>query len=212
MQFAQQQTILVSLFSLLLIGCSSEQGGSANHVDVRDGVAILIFGQGGTEYKLGKVSGDQVALFATYGGVTITMTELEKTVSKIGPEDTSNQQSALQSAFFKYRLPGIWKLEIATVNGKDQPVQDNDPSYLVIRADKTFRIIKKGRKPEGTWALNSEGQLVMNLADGQSITQEIKRQQGEKLELTTKDEDGDLLTALYGRTSLIEEPKAVDEQ
>lgn len=189
-------------------------GDSVAAVAVRDGVALCVFEGSGREYKVGKVVGDQVTLFATFGGVTISLKDLEKAVAGIegeGADDWRKEQRALGNALLAQQLPGIWIVENVMMDGKAEAVHADDPNYLVIRADKTFRLIKKGRKPEGTWKLDAEGQLAMDSTNDESKTAKIKRQSGDKLELTI-DDKGIVVLLRYGRSGLTEEPKAIDEQ
>ncbi|MDA0589105.1 MAG: hypothetical protein O2820_19935 [Planctomycetota bacterium] len=51
----------------------------------------------------------------------------------------------------------------------------------------------------------------MDATNDDSKTAKIKRQRGDKLELTI-DDNGTVILLKYGRSSLTEEPKAIDEQ
>jgi len=158
----------------------------ATTIYVRDGVAICVFVKSGGEYRVGTVESDQVTLYATYGGVTLALKHLEEAITTIADGDAEGprqEQRALANALISQQLLGIWKVEGISLDGTAQPVRDEEPSYLIIRADKTFRIVKKGRKPSGTWELNSDGRLVMNATNDESKTAEIRRQPGDKLEL-----------------------------
>lgn len=204
------------ILSLLFSGCSGGQsGGSVARIEIRDGNAVCVFRESNGEYPVGKVDNGQVTLFATYGSVVVTMSDLEETVSRIDigdgkKGDWRTEQRALANALFSQQLPGIWLVENASIDGKVESVRDEDPNYLVIRADKTYRIVKKGKKREGTWTLDSKGGFVMNATAGESRTAEMKRQPGDKLELTV-DDDGRVVMLRYARTGLTVEPKAVDE-
>ena len=160
MQFTRLQFIAVAVVSVLFASCSgSKDGGSVARVDQRDGSAVCVFSQGDNVYKFGKVDNDQVELYATYGRFTLALKDVEEAISNISPkdvEDAKDQQRALYNALFSLQLPGIWKVEKVSIDGKGQAVRDDDPNYLVIRADKTYRIIrgtKAGRNlddgPEG---------------------------------------------------------------
>lgn len=186
----------------------------ATRIYVHDGIAFCAFVKSGGQYKVGTVDGDQVTLYATYGGVTLALKRLEEAVATIAEGDAEGPRQeprALANALFSQQLLGIWIVESISFDGMAQSVRDDDPSYLILRADKTFRIVKKGRKPSGTWELDSEGRLVMNATNDESQTAEIRRQPGDKLEMLMED-DGSMVKVQYGRTDLTEEPKAVDEQ
>jgi hypothetical protein len=207
----------VGLLVVLWIGlCFTTVQGAEVTVAVRDGVAICVFGPSGREYKVGKVNNDQVGLFATYGGVPIAIEDLKQAVSTISTTEAkaksklpNDEQRLLLNALLTPQLVGIWILEKASVDGKPEPVTPDDPSYLVVRADKTFQIIKKGQKPVGKWEFDSKGQFVMKTSK-KTMSSQVRRQPGDRLELEFI-EDGSKVLAQYSRTNLTKEPKAVDQ-
>jgi len=185
----------------------SSNGTSNARVTIQDSVAICVFTKSGKEYKLGTANGDQVTLFATYGSLTVAMKDLEDIISGIvGDIDGWRQeQRAIGNALFSQQLPGIWIVESVLVDGKAQAARADDPNYLILRDDKTFRIVKRGLKPEGTWGLNAEGQLLLNATNDDPKTAKMKRLSRDKLELTIV--DGRVSVELnYGRSGLTTEP------
>jgi len=86
-----------------------------------------------------------VTLFATWGGATVTFKDLEKAVSGIAGaegDDFRKEQRALGNALLAQQLPGIWIVENVSMDGKPEAVRADDPNYLIIRADRTFWLIK----------------------------------------------------------------------
>jgi len=103
------------------------------------------------------------------------------------------------------KLAGIWEVQAVSVNG--EPQGGNDGSYLVLRDDGTFRIIKRGQKPTGKWRVE-EGSLVLEGDDGVSMRGEVELADDE---LTfTVVEGGETIELAYKRTDLEEEPPASD--
>jgi|GEM_PF-2066539 hypothetical protein len=218
MQTPKRRMTTAALLCMFLFGCSDSQtGGTATRIEVRDGVALCIYEPSKKEYKLGTVNNDQVTLYATYGGVTVSLNDLEETVSSIAENRAEgdntikrDEQLELFNALMSQQLPGIWRVEHVEVDGKQQAVREDDPIFLVIRSDKTFRIIKKGRKPAGLWTLLPGSKLALNATNEPAKTAKMRRQPGDKLELIMTD-DGSQVLLRYVRTDLTVEPKAVDE-
>lgn len=210
MQFSLQKVRFLCTVGCLMAGCSQGVPGlSGDGVEVRDGVAVGVLS--GREVKLGTVNGQEVKLYNMYGGATLPLSELQSVIGSVSGEFKTGKdvQRAVRTALFEHSLPGIWKLEKAWTNEKPDPVREDDPSYFVFREDGSFRIIKKGRKPDGTWTLSEEGQLVLNMKDGPRMTTE-KFFVADQLQMTLK-EGSNTLRAEYVRTGLKEEPKAADE-
>jgi len=102
-------------------------------------------------------------------------------------------------------LAGIWAMQSVSVNG--EPQGGNDGSYLVLRDDGTFRIIKRGQKPTGKWRVE-EGSLVLEGDDGYTMRGDVELADDE---LTfTVVEGGDTVELTYERTELEEAPPAPD--
>lgn len=188
-------------------------------VEVRDGIAYCIFTESQREQKIGTVQNDQVALYAMYGGLTLTLNELEDRVSRLDGTDAAGkfadsrtERVALQFHLSSQLLWGIWKLEWARLpDGSVQRLSDDDATYLQLNSDKSFQISKKGRKPRGTWRLISLTELEMVYSDQTVHTSKIAFQPEDRLEVVTTDK-GRSTTLQYVRTKLTELPKAPDEQ
>ncbi len=188
-------------------------------VEVRDGIAYCIFTESQREQKIGTVQNDQVALYAMYGGFTLTLNELEDRVSRLDGADAEGkfadsrtERVALQSHLYSQLLWGIWKLEWARLpDGSVQRLSDDDATYLQLHSDRTFRISKTGRKPTGSWRLIKLTELEMVDSDQTVRTSKIAFQPENRLEVTTT-EGGSATTLQYVRTDLTELPKAPDEQ
>ncbi|NBC10159.1 MAG: hypothetical protein GVY24_00295 [Planctomycetes bacterium] len=103
------------------------------------------------------------------------------------------------------QLAGIWAMQAVNINGEAQG--GNKGSYLVLRDDGTFRIIKRGQKPTGKWRLE-EGELVLSGDEGEIMRGEVELADDE-LTLTVV-EGGDTVELIYKRTELEEEPPAPD--
>lgn len=203
------------LFSLVQAGCSGGVLGG-NRVDVRDGVAVAVMSGSGKEYKLGKIEGDTVTLFNTYGGGTMSLAEVRSAVSGVSgnEKDFKAERRSLANALSggnveRSDVSGIWIVQSATVDGKPQAVRPDDPNYLVIRGDQTYRIIKKGRKPTGTWVQNSDGDILLRSEEPPG-TADLKRQPDGTLQLSGQ-EGRKSVVLTYARTELKDEPKAADE-
>ncbi len=105
-------------------------------------------------------------------------------------------------------LHGYWAVQKITIDGKEDGGNQGD--YLVLRADGTYRNIKRGRKPEGPWEVNAENKLVMKVKDLVILKADWKIE-GDKLTLTGESE-GAKLVIEYKKTALEKDPKAADEK
>jgi len=56
-------------------------------------------------------------------------------------------------------LSGYWAIQSVSINGNVDKGEKG--SYLIFRKDGTFRIAKRGKKPEGTWDVSEENKLVL---------------------------------------------------
>lgn len=188
-------------------------------IEVRDGIAYCIFTESQREQKIGTVQNDQVALYAMYGGLTLSLNEVEDQVSRLESADAEGkfadsrtERVALQVHLYSQLLWGIWKLEWAKPqNGSVQRIPDDDGSYLQLKSDKTFRISKKGRKPTGNWRLTSLTELEMVDSEQTVRTSKIAFKPENRLEIVMM-EEGSTTTLQYVRTDLTELPKAPDEE
>ena len=104
-------------------------------------------------------------------------------------------------------LQGYWLTKSVVVNGKQDGGEEG--SYLIIRADGTYRIAKKGRKPEGSWQVNTNNELVLKIRD-QVILRSDWRRDGNLLTLSYEDR-GAKIVLKYSKAVLEKEPKAPDE-
>ena len=209
------QFAALAVLGLAFTGCSG--GGSAARLEVRDGVAVCLFKESGREVKVGPVTDGQVALYNSWGGGTLALDDLEAAVAGIADfegegsnVDWHDERRSLYHAILSPRLTGIWQLESASEGDSVQQKGDRDPTWLIVRDDGTFRIVKTGRKPQGTWLLNESSQFVMNADNDDSKMAGVSLQPGDILELTVN-EDGSDVTLRYVLTDLTEEPKAADE-
>ncbi len=194
-------------------GSGAFSGNSTANLIERDGLARCVFAQSGKDYALGKIDGDKVTLYATYGYVTVPTETLRVAIATITPEQVTTpdqEQWALVNALFAQQLVGIWKAQSLTVEGNTQPAREDDPLYMSFRADHTFRVIKKGTKATGTWAFEPTGKLKLSPVGQEPQLVGLQRQPGDLLELTMN-EGGQVGTMRYSRTDLTVEPKAVDE-
>jgi hypothetical protein len=53
----------------------------------RENEAVCVFASDGREIGVGTLAGDEVTLYASYGGGTISMAQLKETMSGIEPAD-----------------------------------------------------------------------------------------------------------------------------
>jgi hypothetical protein len=195
-------------------GPGASTGSSTASLIERDGLARCVFARSGKDYALGKIDGNKVTLYATYGYVTVPSEALRVALSTITPEQVTTpdqEQWALVNALFAQQLVGIWKGESLTIEGNTRPAPEDDPLYMSFRADHTFRVIKKGTKATGTWAFEPTGKLKLSPEGREPQVVGLQRQPGDILELTMS-EDGQVGTMSYSRTDLTVEPKAVDEE
>jgi hypothetical protein len=107
-------------------------------------------------------------------------------------------------------LHGYWAVQTVTVNGKDESGGE-EGSFLIIRANGTYRVAKRGRKPEGSWEVNAENKLVLNMGDKplMTATWSVK---GDHLTLSFDERDNLKPVIKYVRKKLDKEPKAPDEK
>jgi hypothetical protein len=209
MDWTRLLSAAAAIVSLALAGCSSDR--SASNIQVSDGAVIYKYEKSGRDYKIGSIDGDQVSLYDMYGGFPMALKDVETAVAAIpgeGLDDVKSERRALIDALASQGLHGIWIVENAEIDGQSEPVRKDDPSYIILRADKTFRIVKKGQKTSGIWSLESLDQLILK-AD-ETVTAQVARPAGDKLELTIL-EGGQVFKLRYARTNLTEEPQAADE-
>lgn len=191
----------------------TRQRPSIARMNVNGGLALCVFKQSGNEYKVGTVKGDQATLYATYGAVTISLKDLDKAISSItdeymdGESGTKYEPLAVWKGLLYQQVVGIWKAESAKIGINVETASDDDPNFLILRADKTFRIIKKGQTRDGTFKLDAGSTMVMTDKGGDSKTAQLARPVGDKLSLTLE-ESGQKTQVLYSRSNLTKEPKA----
>jgi hypothetical protein len=132
------QRRLSALLAFALISMAALSTVSGDTLEIRDGVAICRLTGSSTEWKLGEVKNGHVKLYLRFGGRTVSLDEVRKTIEEVDRNGVDNAKSGrrnLMKAFFKQMLPGIWKVESGSVNGKPQTIQATDPMYLVLRDD-----------------------------------------------------------------------------
>jgi hypothetical protein len=104
-------------------------------------------------------------------------------------------------------LQAYWAVQSVTVDGKEDGGEKG--SYLIIRADGTYRSVKKGRKPEGSWSVDADNKLVLKVGERVIMRSDWQRD-GDRLTLSFEDR-GAKVQIKYSKAVLDKEPKAPDE-
>jgi hypothetical protein len=87
---------------LFLAGCGGANGsGGAVSVIEKEGEAICVFAGDGREIGVGTLAGEEVTLYASYGGGTISMDVLKETMSGIEPADVEGLDYRAQRMLLK---------------------------------------------------------------------------------------------------------------
>ena len=81
--------------------------------------------------------------------------------------------SAAEEQLSTHVLTGYWEVQGMTVNGKED--RGEAGAYWIFRQNGTFKIVKRGRKPEGKWTSTSNSRLTLevggrNMLDGKFRT------------------------------------------
>ena len=99
-------------------------------------------------------------------------------------------------------LIGYWEVQNITVGGVEDKGEAG--AYWIFRKDGSFKIIKRGRKPDGKWATELENKLSLEIHGQPKLegTWEI-----DKETLTFKaDQGGNILIFTFIKRYLKEEP------
>lgn len=202
---------MLVLVCLAINGCSSSPS-SFGKVEVSEGRAVCQFPNYQTPYKLGDIADDgRVKMYRTYGGGTLDLNDIRRIVSTVTEDETTphgnDAARALKYAFQADMLHGIWRLESLKIPGQEGT--DDDDHFLIIRADKTYKIVKAGPPTEGQWILENRNKLIFTEDDSIVETAGFTRTRGDdKLTLTAKG-DGPTATATYVLSDLTEEPESL---
>lgn len=211
---------IASALIVVFNGCS----GSTTSVDIRDGVVYCTFVASETEQKIGTVSDDQVTVFATFGGQVLPLSEVRGIVAKVDVDESETRQSvvqlrALQTAFYSHTAIGIWLLKsrkqeglfkIGTKRPVLEEVIEDDPNYLILRSDNTFRICQTDVEYAGEWEVDSRGeiQLKSDGAGAAEALQSVRISTHQDSLFFTLDVDDAQMILTYERTDLPNEPKS----
>lgn len=75
-----------------IAGCSGGGTGDTEYV-IRDGKAYCIFTDSEREFAVGVIEGDQVKLYATYGGQTVPASDVEARILAIEVEENEDHDT-----------------------------------------------------------------------------------------------------------------------
>lgn len=102
----------------------------------------------------------------------------------------------------EHALTGIWEVQKITVDKKEDGGEAG--AYWIFRADGTFKIVKRGRKPEGKWTLTPGNRLTLTI-EGKAILDGARTVKKETLVIQAKQGE-DILEFTFVKRDLKEEP------
>jgi hypothetical protein len=190
---------------------------AAEHtVTERNGVVVGRLEPTGDEYNLGKIVGDQVEMFDMFGGGKRPLSEVRAKFTGIETKNQTDYRAlrGLVIGAFKRssKWEGIWKLESAKIGAKVQKERPDSVNYLHLRGDQKFQIIKKGKKPTGSWQLTPDGQLQLTFDDRVDAQLSGFKLLSDDSFQVTATQEGQSALLTYRRTNLTQPPKAPDER
>ena len=99
-------------------------------------------------------------------------------------------------------LEGYWELQSVTVDDEEDTGEQG--SYLILRAGGSFRIVKRGRKPEGIWGVGKDNKLLL-IVGNQTVMRTAWFLEGDDLTLSYEKE-GSKVEIRYLKVNLENEP------
>ena len=81
------------------------------------------------------------------------------------------------------KLIGFWEVQKIVVNGHEDSGEAG--TYWIFKKN-VFKIVKRGRKPEGTWLITPKNKLTLKIKDNVILEGTFKIEK-EKLTITTKE-------------------------
>ncbi len=99
-------------------------------------------------------------------------------------------------------LHGYWEVQKVLVDGNEDGGEVG--AYWIFRDDGTFKIVKRGRKPEGSWSV-SEDRLLLEVS-GIRMLDGVWRIEGERLVIEAT-QASKKLVFLFMKRALASEPK-----
>ena len=122
------------------------------------------------------------------------------------PQNSSSTKKSETKPKVSSSLVGYWEVQSVTANGK--PDQNEKGGFLILRANGTFRMAKRGRKPAGKWEVKGE-KLLLTVTGKPTMPTDWKLT-GDELTLDATQGKNRVILK-YRRVKLDKEPKAPDE-